>query len=336
MTDFVEDVTTVSGTDFVEKVDDGGGGGGGGGGTVDSVVAGTNISVNSTDPANPVVSTTGVPTNSEAVLKSLYDAQTVLAAVTDNTPAAVTMAASTILARLATGDIKAATVAEILTLLNVPTNSQAVLKSLYDANTVLAANSDDTPAALTMGASTVLARLAAGNIKAATIQEILALYEGSSFPGSPAKNDRFFRTDLGLEFYYDGTRWLTTQLFRVSGYGEFGLGSVTPNPFMRLPIPTLDMWMVSLECTTYVVTNTGSAYWTVSLVKATAAAAETTIVSFDTSADTQANYVRHNVSIGAALGGGATYPTILGKTAKTNSPGGLFVAGQLNYRLIGT
>lgn len=57
-----------------------------------------------------------------------------------------------------------------------------VPKSLYDANTVLAANSDDTPAALTMGASTMLARLAAGNIKAATPAEIATLL-GPSLPG---------------------------------------------------------------------------------------------------------------------------------------------------------
>jgi hypothetical protein len=51
------------------------------------------------------------------VAKALFDANTVLAATTDNTPAAVTMAASTILARLASGNIKGATVAEIKTLL---------------------------------------------------------------------------------------------------------------------------------------------------------------------------------------------------------------------------
>jgi hypothetical protein len=123
MTEFVEKVQIVGADGTPLAVNSDGSidvSGGGGGGTVDSVVAGTNISVNSTDPANPIVSTTGVPTNSEAVLKSLYDAQTVLAAVTDNTPAAVTMAASTILARLASGDIKAASVAEILTLLGNP------------------------------------------------------------------------------------------------------------------------------------------------------------------------------------------------------------------------
>jgi hypothetical protein len=38
----------------------GGTGGGGGGGVVDSVVAGTGIQVNATDPANPIVTNTGV------------------------------------------------------------------------------------------------------------------------------------------------------------------------------------------------------------------------------------------------------------------------------------
>jgi hypothetical protein len=55
------------------------------------------------------------------------------------------------------------------------TANAAVPKALYDANTVLAATTDDTPAPLTMAPSTGLFRLASGNIKAATTAEILAL-----------------------------------------------------------------------------------------------------------------------------------------------------------------
>lgn len=51
----------------------------------------------------------------------------------------------------------------------------AVTKSMFDANTVLAATTDDTPAAVTMGASTILARLATGNIVAATVEQVIAL-----------------------------------------------------------------------------------------------------------------------------------------------------------------
>ena len=50
-----------------------------------------------------------------------------------------------------------------------------ILKTLADANSVLYAVTNDTPAALAMGASTILARLAAGNIVAATPAEILTL-----------------------------------------------------------------------------------------------------------------------------------------------------------------
>lgn len=53
--------------------------------------------------------------------------------------------------------------------------SGAVMESDYDANTVLAATVDNTPAALTMGASTILARLAAGNIIAATPAQLKTL-----------------------------------------------------------------------------------------------------------------------------------------------------------------
>jgi hypothetical protein len=108
------------------------------------------------------------------VLKSLYDANTVLAADTDNTPAAVTMGASTILARLAAGNIKAASTTEIKTLLALVASNisdfdtavatTAVLKSLFDAHTVLAATSDNTPAALTVAVDTVVGRVTGGNI----------------------------------------------------------------------------------------------------------------------------------------------------------------------------
>lgn len=34
---------------------------------------------------------------------------------------------------------------------------------------------------------------------------------GTSFPGSPATGTRFTRTDRNIEYFYDGTRWLSTQ-----------------------------------------------------------------------------------------------------------------------------
>lgn len=47
-----------------------------------------------------------------------------------------------------------------------------IAKALYDANTILYATTDNTPAALTVGASTVVGRTAAGNIAALTPAEL--------------------------------------------------------------------------------------------------------------------------------------------------------------------
>lgn len=41
------------------------------------------------------------------------------------------------------------------------------------------------------------------------------LRAGTSFPGSPATNDRFYRTDRGIEYFYDGTQWLSEQIHSV-------------------------------------------------------------------------------------------------------------------------
>lgn len=45
------------------------------------------------------------------------------------------------------------------------------------------------------------------------VVEGMAPGAGTAFPSSPAPGQRFFRSDRGLEYYWDGTRWLSTQLF---------------------------------------------------------------------------------------------------------------------------
>ena len=66
----------------------------------------------------------------DVILETLADANSVLYAVSDNTPAALAMAASTFVARLAAGNVVAATVAEMQTVLDFAAGATANAKAI--------------------------------------------------------------------------------------------------------------------------------------------------------------------------------------------------------------
>lgn len=41
-----------------------------------------------------------------------------------------------------------------------------------------------------------------------TISAALMIPHGTAFPSAPSPYDRYFRDDLGVDFFYDGTRWI--------------------------------------------------------------------------------------------------------------------------------
>jgi hypothetical protein len=43
--------------------------------------------------------------------------------------------------------------------------------------------------------------------------KLLGTSFGTSFPGSPTSGDRFYRTDRHIDYFYDGTRWLSLELY---------------------------------------------------------------------------------------------------------------------------
>lgn len=58
----------------------------------------------------------------------------------------------------------------------------AVLKSTYNANTILAATSDNTPAAITVAEQTVVGRITSGAIKALSVAELQTLILSAALP----------------------------------------------------------------------------------------------------------------------------------------------------------
>lgn len=81
---------------------------------------------------------------------------------------------------------------------------------------LIVGTANDTAAILTAGANgKVLSADSAQTTGLAWISQT-GLPTGTSFPGSPSTNDLFYRTDLSLLCFYDGTRWLSLNQYSAN------------------------------------------------------------------------------------------------------------------------
>jgi len=165
---------------------------------------------------------------------------------------------------------------------------------------------------------------------------------GASFPLSPGLNDRFWRTDLGIEFYYDGTRWLSIQriLIPISNTEH------VPFPYQVTTVPAhrfsfgneFDLWLENWASTSQVLTtNNASNFWAVELRKTDNATGTSAVVAtFNTSADAPTTTYTKRIGINAVLGVGSGFQSGFTTVGKTLSPGDFrFVPGFIVARYIG-
>jgi hypothetical protein len=104
------------------------------------------------------------------VPKALFDAQTVLAATTDNTPAAVTLAEQTIVGRKTGGNIAALSATEVRTILNVEdgadvTDAGNIASTIHGVSGKSDAHNNDEVALIDSEASNVLKKITIGELK---------------------------------------------------------------------------------------------------------------------------------------------------------------------------
>lgn len=162
---------------------------------------------------------------------------------------------------------------------------------------------------------------------------------GTSFPGSPATGDRYYRTDRHLEYFYDGTRWLTTTLYREPLPILDVLGPNTTSGAGVLYLPTWDTlydmyverwWMRSLV----VGTLNGSNYWTYKLQSVVNDGTATDVgSSVNDSAGSSGTAVLNTTTPNAVIDGSATMLRVL--ATKTGSPSGTYMTSAIAYRLVG-
>lgn len=162
---------------------------------------------------------------------------------------------------------------------------------------------------------------------------------GTSFPGAPSTGDLYFRTDIrdGLEFMWNGTRWLSTTLFSSnsdSWWALTGGGPTTEGAYIPFNTGGLDVWLEDSVSVTYSSTGDGANYITFSLSKRAVNNANTAIGSWTTAADGVA-WTSHVINVNAVLDVSATPAVRCHATVTLGNPLA-YGSHILYYRLIAT
>ena len=151
---------------------------------------------------------------------------------------------------------------------------------------------------------------------------------------------RFFRTDLGFACYYDGTRWLTMHEYSVVPFSapaglDFAANDGTAL-VARLRTDDAPLFTRIAMTTRVLTTNSAVSYWTVLLVGYSITfGSSTTIVNYDTSADTVNAYTSHEGAPAVVQPADYTHIALsVTKAGATGTPGTLRVFPSCFYRLI--
>lgn len=178
---------------------------------------------------------------------------------------------------------------------------------------------------------------AGGNSRKVTVANA-GLDSGTSFPGSPATGVKFWRSDRAIEYFYDGTRWLSTQLFT---FGPFFPDTSAINPIIstqtrRAVNPwwgVYDIYVTTGTISSILTTGTTSAnYFTGQFKKNDNTTATNIGGTLSTQNDTQNAHVGHSVTINEVISSGVEDFDITYTESGTAS---CYVTEILSYRLVG-
>ncbi|HVH49970.1 MAG TPA: hypothetical protein VM760_08870 [Sphingomicrobium sp.] len=127
---------------------------------------------------------------------------------------------------------------------------------------------------------------------------------GTSFPSSPATGARFTRTDRNIEYFYDGTRWLSTQLFEMATHTPNSVANtVSGNTNNDMGNPWAGKYAIYLEELVFTsrqtVGTTASNYFTAQIYDTTTAATVGAAISAQN--NTAGAYEADRVTINAVV-----------------------------------
>jgi hypothetical protein len=179
-----------------------------------------------------------------------------------------------------------------------------------------------------------LAKGAAGGVLAMGNSAVI-WNAGTSFPGSKATNDRYWRTDLGMEFSWDGTRWLSTVQHRLAIPAAAQLTADGVGGYAPLYVPASDLWLESAYFMAGLgATNDGSKYWTLDIYKENTGG--TTDAVLITGGNTSAKTANQKHVITAAINAlaGTTLCGLYTFGTKTSTPSNMLLMATVTYRIV--
>jgi hypothetical protein len=191
------------------------------------------------------------------------------------------------------------------------------------------------------GANTAakLAKGAAGGALS-IINAAVAWNSGTSFPASKLTGDRYWRTDLGDDFYWDGTQWVSTTsyYYPIDTATDQGI-SVTNTILHRSGIPQAgDLYVFGLYCQYFVSGGTalsGSHSW-VGTVSKTGGVTSTSMGTFTINSGASSQWLVAGTITVNALINTSTYKALEINWVKTGTPGPLYAHVQMVYRNVAT
>lgn len=162
---------------------------------------------------------------------------------------------------------------------------------------------------------------------------------GSSFPSSPSTNDVFFRTDQGLLYFYDGTRWLSVEEYAIplGAYSKLPatLSTATETVIQMARCPTnagAQIYVTRWSSAVWIsATNSGSHYWNIGIGNT----AGTNFASYNTNAMSASSGWNNNDVTVNQVRTPSTDKNWSVNVTKTGSPSGINTLNTIHYRIIG-
>lgn len=128
---------------------------------------------------------------------------------------------------------------------------------------------------------------------------------GTSFPGTPSTDDLFYRTDRRIEYFYDGTQWLSTQLISIQLGVQADTGATGTGGIGRAAIPYFGVYSLWLDSMDVSALMTQATNWDVNFNYSNSANVATLIATKSLNGNGANTWVASRVSIAALLSANA-------------------------------